>query len=249
MEDVQRFLRYTIPGLVLLIQVSIYLLFSLHKQFLDFVKDLQTGPAIFSFIASGGIGYFLSTLYHWLYWKRLLRKNVINHTSLFRDAVDRGWMKFSNSANGEDITEEIRKNLTQKRAWRFSSVVWLEKLGTSKTFEGANDRIDRLIHIMHSLGITLIGSVIAFPVWLFIHYKLSENNFPNSEQCLRTIPVIILIFLIHLDHFRKVVKDFEVIINTVTSDALQDECIRNNYHPAIINVASSELEELRKEQS
>ena len=139
--------------------------------------------------------------------------------------------KASNRVNGKEIDVN---NLTEEGAWRVVSSFWRERLG-SKKFKAANPSMDRLIDIVHSLGITFIGSIIALLIWLFVHYRLGVCP---SKWYYFILPILICIM--HFCHFRRVGKNFQSIIDIIVSDELQEEFHKRGT-PTVINVAQTDL--------
>lgn len=110
MEEARRFLRYVIPGLVLIIEVSFYLWLIDHKQFIELIKELKEisengiGLPISVFLASGGIGFILGVIYRVLSRFFGLRELfMINHQPLIVDAVERDWLELQRRENGINV--------------------------------------------------------------------------------------------------------------------------------------------------
>ena len=246
MEDARRFLRYVIPGLVLILEVSLYLLLSSKREFIQFLKNYgqNAGLPISTFIASGGIGFILANIYHYIYWSRLFRWLVPDHRQLIRNAVKRGWLKLEDRRSGEEMAEVAIKRLTQKHAWLISSSLWYAKLGSSERIKGAEPVVDRLVDIMHSLGSLCVGAVIAIGVWLFAHFELSRA-LPDSWDLLRTAPVIFIIMAAHFHHYKRVAKDFQIISDTIASEELEKEFLSRNMIPTALSISQTDFREVK----
>jgi hypothetical protein len=172
MKEARRFLRYVLPGLVLLIEVCLYLWISSYHQFVQLIKEFGKDVAfpVSVFFASGGIGYLLSLIYHVLYWATGIRELVaVDHRPLIKDAVNRKWLKLQRRGDEGEVNV---KELTQAGAWCIVTSFWHERKESSKRIKGANSRIDSLSDITHGLGTTVIGSIIAIPLWQCAHNRL-----------------------------------------------------------------------------
>jgi len=102
MEEARRFLRYVIPGLLFFIEISLYLFFSAHRQFISALKELGKDLAfpVSLFLASGGIGFLLGVLYHSLYWTKGFRALVVTHLPLIKDCIGRDWLVLTKREDG-----------------------------------------------------------------------------------------------------------------------------------------------------
>jgi len=247
MEDPKRFFRYVIPGLVLMIEVSLYLLFSTHRNFLNFLKACggNSGFPISVFIVSGGIGFCLANLYHHIYWSKCFRWLVPDHRDLIKDVViKRKWLELENRRDGKEFEKPNVEDLNKKEAWLISNALWYTKLETSKIIKGAEPAIDRLVDIMHSLGSMFIGSILAIPIWLFAHHELTDG-FPSFWEYFRTISLMIIIIWVHLSHYRRLVRDFEITSDIIMSDDLQKEYAEKNQTPKTLYIQQVDLIGLR----
>ena len=248
MEDYKRFFRYVIPGLVFIIEISVYLLLSAFDKFSYLIKDnlgnLKDGIGIVlsAFLLSGGIGYLLGVFYHTLF--HIVRNKrsfwgyfIADHLSLIRDAVEnRRWLALQNRNNGEEISVD---RLTQSGAWRIATVFLNTRWLSSKRMKSAKERLESYGDIMHGAGPAFTGSIITIPVWLLIHYELS-NNCPIG-----VLLFSILISFIHLCNYMNVVKDYQGVSNIIIANELQEECCKNRKKnrkkPVIMLIAEDDL--------
>lgn len=245
MEDYKKFFRYVMPGLVFIIEVSVYLLLSAFAEFIYLIKDNLgnlkdgIGIAVTAFLLSGGIGYLLGVFYHTLFHmvrntKKFWGCFIVDHLALIRDAVDRRkWLKFERRESDKDPFAVDK--LTQSGAWRIVTVFLNTRWVSSKRIKSAKQRLESYGDIMHGAGTMFISSFIAIPVWLLIHYKLSDN-------CPIWILLFsILIFLIHLANYVNVVKDYQCVSNIIIANELQNEWCNNDKEPIIMYISEDEL--------
>jgi len=236
MEEARRFLRYVIPGLLLMIEVSLYLWLSSYQQFVQLIKELGEDIAfpISIFLASGGIGFLLGVVYYTLYWTKGIRLIAVNHLPLIEDVVKRGWLKLQRRDDGKEVDV---KELTQSGAWRIVTSFWHERKESSLRIKAANARTDSLADIMHGLGTTFIGSIIAIPVWVFTHFKFS-----GESPCLYLYIIPLLISFVHFVNFRRVTKDLQSVVDIIMADEFQEEFFQKGRTPTIMNVTSIDLQ-------
>lgn len=245
MKETRRFLRYVIPGLVFIIEVSLYLCLFSCQGFVKSIKDIGNNLnvniafPVLVFLASGGIGFFLGVIYHTIFGTAGFQLLAVDHRPLIEDVDRRGWLRLQRRGTGITVNAT---NLTQPGAWRIVNSFWHERTGSSERIKAANQVIDYLTDIMHGLGIALIGSVIAVLAWLFIHFKFPAK-FPwlvPCERFLYIIPFIIIIF--HFINFQRVAKNFQSVVDIIISDELQEEFSKKG-KPTIINVAQIDYRE------
>src|SRR5579862_3199530 len=88
MDEARRFLRYVSPGLVLGVETIVLLLILVPSWMLPRLAALSSsqgvGAAIALFLASGGIGFILSTVHHSLNW---WCDEVLDHKAWLTDLV------------------------------------------------------------------------------------------------------------------------------------------------------------------
>ncbi len=244
MEDYKRFFRYVIPGLVFIIEVSVYLLLSAFDKFSYLIKDNLgnlkdgIGIAVTAFLLSGGIGYLLAVFYHTLFHIVRNKKSfwgcfIADHLALIKDvAENREWLELQNRKNGEEISVD---RLTQSGAWRIATVFLNTRMVSSVRIESAKQRLESYGDIMHGAGTAFTGSIIAIPAWLLIHYELS-NNCP-----IRIFLFSILISFIHLCNYMNIVKDYQGVSNIIIANELQEEWRSNNEQPVIMHISEDDL--------
>lgn len=225
MEDYKRFFRYVIPGLIFMIEVSVYLLLSAFKEFsplisnnLDNLKDI--GIVVSVFLVSGGIGYLFGVIYHNLFHKirnwKYSELLIADHLSLVKDTINRNWLELKNRRNNQKPIDIDR--LTQTKAWHIATVFLNTRMECSKRIKAAKPRLESFGDIMHGAGTTSIGSLFAIIVWLILHCKLL-NNCPS----LSILFLAILISIFHIINYRNIAKDYQNVSNIIIANELQKE--------------------------
>jgi hypothetical protein len=188
MEEARRFLRYVTPGLVFLLEFALFLWLgwlglsgldreawtkSLRKLFPqnDGGLDKIVIAAATAFVASGGIGFLLSTFHHFLVgtlyhyiglgfrYRRIL--NLLESRNLLR-IVDLS-----------DVPLHIRW-WQAGREWTVVTGLWHERRELQR-IKGATPRADSLADSAHSLGATFLGSLFALGLALFFLGSLDQK--------------------------------------------------------------------------
>lgn len=221
MDEVRRFLRFTLPGLAAMIQFVIAL--SITDACIVFkilsVKD-QTqslGLALAIFIGSGGLGYLFATIYFFLYWSWPFDCVAIDHLSflknLRREVVD----ILDSSGN------PYKNDLSEREAWIIITQYWHSKIEGCPKLKGLNSTTDRLTDVTHGLGATIIGSVSALISWLLIHVAIVQHSplLDPRADCISVVWVI-LIWLLGIAWRRSNIA-LQSVVNSALTDIIRGE--------------------------
>ncbi len=225
MNEVRRFLRYTLPGIACTIQLLIALSISdlniVSNLLLSMDNKSSIGVVLAAFLASGGIGYLFAILYFSLYWSRpFLQAVAIDHKILFQDLSSIVEIK---NAKGDTISIDA---LNKKEAWKISTRYWFSKYKDSNCIKGINSTMDRLVDVTHALGATIIGSIITMITWLFIHHQFYSLTF--------TILVIWIIFVIMMmKTYWGTLKSIQSLSNSTLTEVIKEQ-YRKTGSPVII---------------
>lgn len=175
MGEPRRFLRFVVPGLVFVIELTIYLWLSdttwnWVRQTIQFSTDSMEkiiGAAVAALVASGGVGYVLSTLNH-----VSLTPLMFNYRALLEEMIRRGLMAIVDQA-GRPITFGWSPN----RNWAIITAIWHSRREASQRIKGAESRADSLFDVCHSAGAALWASLLAWALaWFLQWHQQSENN-------------------------------------------------------------------------
>ena len=173
MNDVSRFMRYVIPGLVCTFELLLALAISNNKWFfyhLNVVTDKGFanifGVVIGVFFASGAVGYIFANVYYSIRSRIGLRNDHRVILKIFIDNFDYRIFIIGSGKNKKPITTDDVEDLRLREAWEIYNLIWYEVKPKSKTLKDAELQINRLLDILHGLGSTLIGSCICLIVWL-----------------------------------------------------------------------------------
>ncbi len=206
MEDARRFLRFVLPGLAFTLEMILFLWILRPSQvtcFMNthFTKDVGLGPAVAIFVGSGGLGFFLSSLYHAVYWFPFLdgprfSRFVIDHRRAIQEARAEGILHLVaqkqrvEQGPERDLTEAEVSAISRLHAWQIITALWHARIGRSPRLEKANPRTGSLASILHGVGTLTVGTALILLLFiaLFVVY--------DSTSWLQTPPVRLLVFLV-----------------------------------------------------
>lgn len=186
MQEYRRFFRYLMPSLVLIIEIFIYLTITDCEQTKRFFKNIimPNGTAngnsieklaamiIATFLASGGFGYLLGTIYHTFFFPF---NYLVDHRQLIKNIHSIDLLQLKKLCNNGEEENIAIENLTNMNVWHIITSFIHERVESSEKIKGAIDRLDSLADIMHGNGTTFIGSWFAVFLWYVIHYKCLKN--------------------------------------------------------------------------
>jgi hypothetical protein len=238
MDEARRFMRYVIPGLVFALEVCLYLWLSDTEEFVQGLRQWSNNLSVplTLFLASGGVGFLLSVIYHWIYWTCGPSWLVVNHQSLLRDAVSRGWLELHQRQDGKQVDA---KRLTRRDAWRVVTSFWVQRGESSQAISRADSGTDTFASTMHGLGTSLVGSVMAIPVWVLAHHALS-GQWPTWYWF---IPPMVICF-VQCMNFRTTVKHFQSVVDMIVAGELEREFLARG-NPGIVHVAQMDVQSKR----
>ncbi|GBE04715.1 hypothetical protein BMS3Abin10_00331 [bacterium BMS3Abin10] len=220
MNEVRRFLRYTLPGIACVIQ----LLIALSISDLDVVSKLwnDEGAAkgialVFgAFIASGGLGYVFSIIYFALYWDDSIADKVaIDHRTLLESLQNYVELKCS---TGEIIKAE---SLSKRQAWSIITQYWHSKTAKNKSIKGLNSITDRLVDVTHGIGTTIVGTFIAFATWLLLLFFISSNSL-NLKTFYICLTWFVLLSMMYFNYKRSLEALQSIANSTLTQVIMED---------------------------
>ena len=200
MDEVRRFLRFTLPGMAILGQLLLAIGITDTEAIKDFANafggqiDLIKAAAA-AFISSGAIGFVFSSIYNTSYWilpffgrvpLSFLRRLVSDKKLMIKDF------------NGNEITE---CGITSRRdAWTILTYYWyknIDKTDDSKQSLGLSIITDRLTDFRHAPGTMFIGTLFGAIIWL-LFLKYSHRSGCEAWTCTDCILVACWLFLLFI---------------------------------------------------
>lgn len=174
MPEIRRFIRYTLPGIAISLQMFIALSVSDYDKVSASLKESGLYESIaFVFtalLASGGVGYLLSILFFAiLWWSPIARLFAPDHRAFLITLSESDKIEIKKPDKEEPV---IPTELKQRNAWLITTRYWHSILEVEKCLIGINPTIDRLTDIAHGLGATILGTAIIIPIWAVLRWPL-----------------------------------------------------------------------------
>lgn len=218
MEEVRRFLRYTLPGMatmmLLLSMVAVSDYARVKAVFMRLGSESTVAAAVGVFLCSGAVGFVLANLYFAVYWSDpFCRWFAIDHRPALNELKD---MFEIRRVGGSAVSTA---ELTKREAWAVVCQLWWSQSETSPTLRGANGFCDRLVDMTHGIGATLIGSILAVIGWGCFHFGF--NRGATSGHFLGVLAPLTLwgvIVAVYGANFLRTVRAHETIVNSTLYD-------------------------------
>jgi hypothetical protein len=219
LEQAQRFFRYVVPGLTLIIELLAYLLISEDICLEQLIKHSNPiGVAVSALLASGGLGFLLGIIYYTIVWREKILKNILTGADFhhfLKIAESKKWLKLC-CPNGEQVKVN---NLTKRGAWRVVISYWDTRAEASERIKGAIRRMDRLADIMNGLGTTCVASFGA--LIFFIIYNIFWSKWLFRDDLSLVFGILMLI--VHHWNYKGVIKDYENVCGSVLLNEFECE--------------------------
>jgi hypothetical protein len=172
MDEARRFLRYITPGLVFITETLILLWIIEPNVTQTILKNFKQGSSLglvtATLLASGGVGFMLSVIHHYLHW--FGKTGVIDHRQFVTSLRKRGIIQLMYRNSGEILDE--KRTLNRFQAWSILTGLWHERLAGKKgIIKAADPRATSLTDLAHSLGTARVGAVAAWILtsWILFH--------------------------------------------------------------------------------
>src|SRR5262249_52013292 len=142
MDEARRFLRYLMPGVVFGTETALLLLIVLPGPCLRLIgavpKENGLFLAVASILASGGVGFILSVIYHRLLWGLDL---ALDYRPLMSRLVSAGILTLQ--VFGPTEIEELPpdRKLNRQEAWVLLTAIWHVYLESSPRIRAAEPKI------------------------------------------------------------------------------------------------------------
>jgi hypothetical protein len=236
MNEARQFLRYIIPGILLGTEVLILLYFLRPDVVRDQLKAAKSseglGITVAALLASGGVGFLLSTLHHTIHWQRWWPGAAcVDHSLNIKELVAKQVLSVRNISTDEPIPSS---HITRENAWIIVTALWHSRAETSELVKGAIRGAAGLTDLVHSTGTALVAAlaapIIAFG-WAAVNSDLTWEPRPVLgflTACAITCLMITLAWM----NYRRTSHFAEAVIDQVITDALVAE--RNGIESAQI---------------
>ena len=216
MNEVRRFLRYVLPGLVFFIELFVFFCISDRRDAVNWVvAHGSAGPVVALFLGTGALGFILANIYHWLYWTFELF--AIDHRCLFP--------KSPPGFRAIDLSGDPVGDLTKREAWTIVTQYCHSQMKkkSGRDIEGMSLITDRLVDIGHALGVTATGTFFSIFAWGFVRSYVFESplcSIPFEVWTLILALWVPILVILLVGHFRTI-KALERIVNSTLARRLR----------------------------
>ena len=142
MEEVKRFMRYGLPGLAVIVELSLALWISFPDLFTDYARkwlaNAGFGSALAVFLATGGLGYLFAIIYY-VFQDKFYNKLFYDYSLVLDWLKENGGREFTDIA-GLDCFDGFDK----RQQWELFNVVWHVSRGRYKSIEKVDGTVNRL---------------------------------------------------------------------------------------------------------
>jgi len=226
MDEVRRYLRFTLPGLTVIFVFFIVCLFSeklyASEKFLDFIKNSGLGSSALVLVAATAFGYLFSNIYFVVYWKPRWLNLAINHIKMLESLSDK--LEILDQKNNRI---EFNKN-DKAKAWRITAQIWNSMVRKKEVYKREQTLLARLVDVKHMVGATWVGFILAFFLWAYIHGWNGCSGIYNGWKF-----YIVWIAIIYTTIYNwKIAKtSHEKLTNSVVVDVINQSYITNKSMP------------------
>jgi len=143
MDEARRFLRYVLPGLVILLQIVFILFLNGDLEQLNHYTDF--GTAVIAFLTSGIIGFLFSNLYYIIHWEFYLPSKALSKLDFIRVIQE-----------NKELFKDHQENepRSQREAWPILNVFFTMNYGEKlQYFERKTESIS---NILAGIGTTTV---------------------------------------------------------------------------------------------
>jgi len=223
MEEMKKFLRYVVPGLVFFVEfvgcIGVILLFTdsnfLHDLILKIINKETVGKSIGIFLLSGGLGAFFATLYHFSLSFSILSFMNVDYSKLLEYCVENGKIKLI-SWDRKDISY---KCLSRTGQWRVLSSFWFSMRSESDIFQKAERRSETLHDIAHGQGTQLVGSIFVFLSIVFFSFY-----YKGFSIDIRWYSLPFFLVIIHFFGYFRIKHSIQTILGNIFEVQLRKHC-------------------------
>jgi|GEM_PF-6802823 len=230
MDEAKRFMRYALPGMVVFL-LFILAILSTQKYALDttlsILKSKESGAVIggvaATFLTSGALGYMFSTIYFLLKQKFM----GLDHRPAIHTLINIGYRIDYYHSICENKYPINTNSVSMQDALLFVNSWWWYIKGFNSGVKEIDSYINRLSDAIHSLGATLVGSLLCNILWLIMiidHDILAAMSMDGDGYITESSSVIIwlilnLILLLNYIGFRNYLQKYT---NTVFISAIEN---------------------------
>ena len=215
MEEMKKFIRYVVPGLVVMVEfigsLGLILLFTdvdLLKLYMDRIFSFgdNFGAPLSLFLLSGGLGAFLATIYHNTISSRCIDCLNVDYSNLLKYCEDKNFIQILSWDGKTRISSRKLRRIGQ---WRILTAFWHinQNEKDSKFFKDAERRAETLHDIAHGQGTQFVGSFMVILMLALFDFYYPASNFGWWY----ILPITII--LLHFFAFEKVIHSIQTVLS------------------------------------
>lgn len=229
--DFRRFLRYVVPGLLFATEALVVFallrpdLIVTHIQRPDAAATL--GAAFSALLASGGIGFLLSTLHHTFHWWPFWPKpTVVDHSPQLKALASNDIISFRSATNGSELET---RHLSREEAWILVTSIWHSRRESSLIIKGADPAAASLADMVHATGTARVSAVAAPLTALVVAALVSEPS-QSPRPLVRfglAMALSVALAVVAWNNHRRTGRFAQGVIDQVLAHALAAERLDN----------------------
>ncbi len=247
MGEARRFLRYVTPGTVFLVELSIYLIFSLRpceqqwNTVLQVFERLNISTPLMLLFVSAGIGFLLSTFHHALYWCSLSRWLYgTDYRGMIKHAENERWLLWKVQHTVQfPRKRRSQPRLSQAGAWRVATYLIHCPAMLCDNDASMKGRLQNLSDIMHGAGTALTGSLLAMGLAACVSTFVAEP--PRALAPWIWLPAVVL--LIRLRNYISSLHHHKGVAEMFLLGKLRQRWESNGNKPSTIIVGEHDLDD------
>ncbi len=219
MDEVRRFIRYTLPGLTCITVLLLALLISDRTQVISFLINVKEENAIglilSTLLISGALGFILANIYFSILWLTPNNVIAIDHLNLLFKLN-----KYLSIVDENDKSINI-STFSRREAWEIITKLWYWNKASLDNMKSMHEWLDRIIDLSHGIGAVLIGMIFSFVSWLFLHLCILSKLF-NCKTDILVILLWIVIFIAFFINYYRTQKTIERLSNSIITKFIKE---------------------------
>ncbi|MFC1841227.1 hypothetical protein ACFL1N_16790 [Thermodesulfobacteriota bacterium] len=204
MNEIRRFIRYTLPGLAVTLVVlgAVWIENSFTVCWIN--KNELLGKTVGIFVASGGLGYFLANIYFALRRLPILNKLLfIDHARIIKALKDKIEII---GPNGKAWNIDRIKFFD---AWSIMTHYSVSQQKKDKNLAAIVSHTEPMVDVTHGVGAFAIGTSLTMVVYLIKMYIS-----PNPDQIRIAFIILIILSVVLWFAFHNSLRALESVSNT-----------------------------------
>ena len=173
------------------------------------------------FLASGGVGFLLSTVHHAVNWRF---EEVFDHRKWLQRMVDSDVLELKYRPGGDPVPKDQVKRVSRISAWAILTALWHERAHKNE-LASATVRATGLADLTHSIGTLRVVSVVAplTVVTILANVATLSTRPADILRWVSAFLVGIVLWLVQREGYRRTGKLAREVIEQSLTDVLVAE--------------------------